>query len=161
MNNTIDNLEWFGRLKNGEQGKIKGRSFYNQPWYNSYRSMMDRCKNPNAQNYSLYGGRGISVCEEWNNIEKFEEWVNVSNYEVGLTLERIDVNGDYKPSNCKWATSKEQANNKRNTVRITANGFTLTISEWAEKLGVSDKKLYKRRKLGWSDEEIINGKECG
>lgn len=120
---------------------------------------MDRCKNSNAHNYPLYGGRGITVCEEWNNIEKFEEWVKESDYEVGLTLERIDVNGDYEPNNCKWATMKEQSNNKRNTIRITANGITLTVPEWAELLGVSDKKIYKRRRLGWSDEEIINGKE--
>lgn len=158
-NNIITNLEWFGQLKNDEQRKIKGKNFYKQPWYNSYRSMMDRCKNSNAHNYPLYGGRGITVCEEWNNIEKFEEWVKESDYEVGLTLERIDVNGDYEPNNCKWATMKEQSNNKRNTIRITANGITLTVPEWAELLGVSDKKIYKRRRLGWSDEEIINGKE--
>ena len=124
--------------------KVKGRSFYKEPWYNSYRSMMDRCENPNAHNYNLYGGRGIEICEDWHDIEKFEEWVKSSGYEKGLTLERIDVNGNYEPSNCTWATRKEQANNRRNTTYVTIDGVTKTISEWAEFSGINRSTLNNR-----------------
>lgn len=124
--------------------KVKGRSFYKEPWYNSYRSMMDRCENPNAHNYNLYGGRGIEICEDWHDIEKFEEWVKSSGYEKRLTLERIDVNGNYEPSNCTWATRKEQANNRRNTTYVTIDGVTKTISEWAEFSGINRSTLNNR-----------------
>lgn len=124
--------------------KVKGRSFYKEPWYGSYCSMLNRCENPNANNYKLYGGRGIKVCDEWHDIEKFEEWVKTSGYEKGLTLERIDVNGNYKPSNCTWATKKEQANNRRNTTYVTIDGVTKTISEWAEFSGINRSTLNSR-----------------
>ena len=128
--------------------KVKGRSFYKEPWYNSYRSMMDRCKNLNARNYPLYGGRGITVCKEWDDIEKFEQWVKESNYEVGLTLERKDVNGNYEPTNCEWVNRKRQANNRRNTVYVTIDGVTKTISEWAEFSGINRSTLNNRYSQG-------------
>lgn len=106
--------------------------------------MMDRCYREKAMNYHNYGGRGISVCEEWHNIENFEKWVESSNYKKGFTLERIDVNGNYEPSNCKWATMKEQDNNRRNTVRIEYNNEVHTISEWAEILGINRSTLNNR-----------------
>ena len=124
--------------------KVKGRSFYKEPWYGSYRSMMDRCENPNANNYKLYGGRGIKVCDEWHDIERFEEWVKENNYEPGLSIDRIDVNGNYEPSNCRWVTMKEQANNRRNTIYVTIDGVTKTISEWAEFSGISRSTLNSR-----------------
>ena len=123
---------------------IKGKTYYTKPWYPSWHSMMDRCENPNVHNYPLYGGRGIKVCEDWHNIEKFEEWVNESNWEKGLTLDRIDVNGDYCPENCRWATRKEQANNRRGTVKVAFLGEEHTLSEWAEILGVNQSTLKNR-----------------
>ena len=123
---------------------IKGKSFYNKPWYNSYRAMMDRCYRENASNYANYGGRGIEVCKEWHDIENFEKWVLKSNYKKGLTIERIDVNGNYEPSNCKWATKKEQDNNRRNTVCVEYNGECHTISKWAEITGINRSTLNNR-----------------
>lgn len=106
---------------------IKGRSFYKEPWYNSYRSMMDRCYRENAKNYPLYGGRGIAVCPEWHRIESFEQWAKKSGFQKGLTLERRNVNGNYCPENCTWATKKQQANNRRNTLVVEHNGERHTV----------------------------------
>ena len=134
---------------------IKGKSFYNKPWYNSYRAMMDRCYRENAKNYHLYGGRGIKVCEEWCDISKFEEWVNNSNYQKGLTLDRINNDGNYEPSNCRWATMKEQDNNRRNTVYVEYNGFVRTIPEWAEITGINKSTLNNRYHRGDRGERLF------
>lgn len=115
---------------------IEGRSFYKEPWYGSYHSMMDRCYRRKAHNCPQYGGRGITVCEEWHNIELFEKWVSNSSFEQGMSLERKNVNAGYSPENCIWATAKEQANNRRNTLRIEYEGESHTIGGWAEILGV-------------------------
>ena len=123
---------------------IKGRSFYKEPWYGNYRAMMDRCYRKGARNFPLYGGRGIEVCAEWHNIEAFERWVKESGFKSGLTLERKDVNGNYCPENCVWATRKEQANNRRNTLFIEYNGESHTICEWSEILGVCRSTISNR-----------------
>ena len=123
---------------------IKGKTYYTKPWYPSWHAMLDRCENPNVENYPLYGGRGIRVCAEWHDIQEFEKWAEQTGYEPGLTLDRIDVNGDYCPNNCRWATRKEQANNRRNTLYITFLGETHTLSEWAEMLGVNRSTLSSR-----------------
>lgn len=123
---------------------IKGKTYYTKPWYPSWHAMLDRCENPNVENYPMYGGRGIKVCAEWHDIQEFEKWAEQTGYEPGLTLDRIDVNGDYCPNNCRWATRKEQANNRRNTLYITFLGETHTLSEWAEMLGVNRSTLSSR-----------------
>lgn len=123
---------------------VKGRRFSSEKWYNSYRSMMHRCYNKNAANYKDYGGRGIEVCEEWHNIELFEKWVNSSGFKSGLSLDRIDVNSNYCPENCKWSTSKEQCNNRRNTVYIEVDGERNTITEWADIVGMNRSTLSNR-----------------
>ena len=124
--------------------KVKGKSFYDKPWYNSYRSMMERCYRETAHNYPQYGGRGIKVCQEWHHIELFEEWATMNGYRPGLTLDRIDPDGDYSPMNCRWATKKQQANNRRNTVYVTIDGITKTLSEWADFAGLSRSTVSNR-----------------
>lgn len=128
--------------------KVKGRSISYEPWYSSYASMMQRCYNSKAANYKLYGGRGIKVCDEWHDVETFEKWVMESGYQKGLTIDRIDVNGDYSPSNCRWASKKDQANNRRNTRYVTIDGITKTLTEWAEFSGLSRSTLCSRYEDG-------------
>lgn len=134
---------------------IKGRSFYKEPWYNSYHSMMDRCYREKARNFSLYGGRGITVCDEWHNIEAFERWAKNSGFQKGMTLERKNVNGNYCPSNCTWATPKEQANNRRNTLYLVFNGEKHSVSEWADILGMSRSTISNRYYRGFPIEKVL------
>ena len=136
-------------------GLIKGRTFYKEPWYGSYHSMMDRCYREKAKNYAFYGGRGIKVCAEWHNIAAFERWTIETGFQHGMTLERRDVNGDYCPENCTWATKKQQANNRRNTLRIEYRGEIHTVSEWAEIIGVCRSTISNRYYRGLPIEKVL------
>ena len=134
---------------------IKGYTAYNKPWYGTYHSMMDRCYRKNAANYQSYVGRGIKVCEEWHNVKKFGEWAESSGYCSGLTLDRIDPNGDYCPENCRWVTAKEQANNRRNTIYLTVDGNSRTVSEWATITGINRSTIKNRVRRGWTHERAL------
>lgn len=112
--------------------------------YRAWHHMKNRCTNPNVEGFENYGGRGIKVCEEWQDFNTFMEWALNNGYTDTLTIDRIDVNGNYEPSNCRWATVKEQGNNKRNNHLITYKGITKTISEWAEEKGIKYDTLYAR-----------------
>jgi hypothetical protein len=95
--------------------------------------MRQRCQNPNNHKYSRYGQRGIEVCDEWNeNFKAFNYWAHSHGYERGLTIDRVDVNGNYEPSNCRWVDQKTQQNNRGNNFKLTVNGVTRTASEWSE-----------------------------
>ena len=134
---------------------IKGRTFYKEDWYNSYRSMMDRCYRNTSKNYKNYGGRGISVCAEWKNIENFEKWVKENSYKKGLTLDRINVNGNYEPSNCRWVDMKTQDNNRRNTVYVDIDGVVHTISELADITGIKRSTLSNRYYRGDRGKRLV------
>jgi len=124
--------------------------------YAIYSHMRDRCHNPNNPAYKNYGARGIFVCDEWlNNPDAFMEWADNSGYSDNLSIDRIDNNKGYSPNNCRWATDKEQARNKRNNVLVECNGEKHTLSEWAEIIGIRYRTLEARRLAGWSDERII------
>lgn len=128
--------------------------------YQVHRTMLQRCYNPNAHEYENYGGRGIKVCDEWHDFEHFEKWAIENGYDKTAkrgksTLDRIDPNGNYEPSNCRWATMQQQQRNKRNNVQITYNGETHCMSEWAEIIGIPYGAFHKRITRGWSIEKII------
>ena len=109
--------------------------------YRTYISMKQRCYNPNIKSYKDYGGRGITVCAEWlNDFSAFYEWAMANGYADDLTIDRKDVNGNYEPSNCRWATRKEQNNNKRNNKEITYKGETHTMAGWIEILKAEQRK---------------------
>lgn len=125
-----------------------------------WRSMRTRCSYPRTNGYNNYGGRGIKVCDEWDkSFEKFMEWAYSNGYEENLTLDRIDVNGDYCPENCRWLTIKQQANNKRTNFVITHNGVSHTLSEWSEITGINKNTLESRlKKYGWETERALSVK---
>jgi hypothetical protein len=125
--------------------------------YRIWAGMKDRCNNPKNDNYHNYGGRGITICENWeNHFDNFYNWSISNGYEDNLSIERIDVNGNYCPQNCKWATIKEQNNNTRRSILITYNGETKTLKEWSCCLNLSYGTIYSRYKNGYTVEEIFN-----
>ena len=117
--------------------------------YKIWAGMKKRCLYIKDKNYEIYGGRGIKVCEEWLKFEAFQDWALSNGYTDELTIDRKDSDGDYEPSNCRWATVTEQANNKRNNHKLTYSGETHTIREWAKLIGISYNTLRSRIQRGW------------
>lgn len=128
--------------------------------YQTWSNVKGRCKNPTDRAYKWYGARGITICEEWdNNFMAFYEWAIENGYADDLTLDRIDANGNYEPSNCRWITIQKQQNNRRNNHIITYNGETHTTAEWARILGINYHTLQTRlHRNGWSIERAFNTK---
>lgn len=119
--------------------------------YRLWDGMKSRCYRKSTGPYSRYGGRGITVCDEWRkSFQAFYEWSVVNGYAEDLSLDRIDPNGNYEPTNCRWVTMKEQENHKRNNVRIEFNGIVHTLTEWCELLGIARHVMEHRIKRGWS-----------
>lgn len=127
--------------------------------YEVWHGMKRRCCDPNQVWYENYGGRGISVCDEWaNDAKAFVEWALENGYEDGLSIDRIDNNGNYEPCNCRFVTNRENQNNKRTNVCVRAFGETKTIAEWSrdDRCKVSQAALRQRlRRMGWDPEEAI------
>lgn len=142
-----------------------------------FSAMKRRCYDPNCKTYKDYGGRGITVCEEWLNLERtviagtqarhvtkgfvaFKEWAMSNGYADNLTIDRIDVNGNYSPENCKWSTPKEQQNNTRKNLLVTYKGKTKTLPQWCEELGINYVRTRNRIFLQhWSVEKAFEMKE--
>lgn len=126
-------------------GKFTTHGKTSDKLYKIYYSMINRCANESNKNYHNYGGRGIKICDEWaNDFVIFYDWSIANGYKEHLSIDRIDVNGNYEPSNCRWATTKEQGNNKRTNINITYGGKTLNLSQWAKIFGVKYLPLYHR-----------------
>lgn len=124
--------------------------------YRVWSMMKDRCINPNDTSYERYGGRGIKVCDEWmNSYVAFRDWAYQNGYNECLSIERIDNNGNYEPSNCKWATVIEQSRNRRSNIIIEINGQKKIVVEWAEIYNISPQTIYKRLKRGWNEIEAV------
>lgn len=135
------------REKTSERMLTHGQT--NTRVYSIWAGMKNRCQNPNLKSYHYYGGRGISVCEEWeHSFESFYEWAMTNGYKKKLTIDRIDVNGNYEPNNCRWATSREQANNRRSNYSVTFNGETTTLAEFSRKYGFNYSTLISRIMAG-------------
>lgn len=123
--------------------------------YRIWKLMKSRCEGDRKESRATrdYRDRGIRVCPEWHDYESFRDWALKNGYEDGLTIDRIDVNGNYEPSNCRWADAKTQANNTRRNINITYNGKTMTLKQWSFELKIKYRTLSHRiLKLGWSVE---------
>jgi len=141
----------FRKARNTERLTTHGR--HRTRTYNIWAGMKTRCFNKNTTDYAYYGGRGITVCDEWLKFDAFYD--DMGECPDGFTLEREDNDGDYTPDNCKWVSRATQNKNTRSTVFITHDGETLCLVDWAHKLGVKPRTLSARRNRGWSDHDII------
>lgn len=139
------------RLKHGDASR-KNRNPIHWVW----GSMVARCRNPKDSAYFRYGKRGIKVCDDWMQYESFKSWAIGAGYERGLTLERIDNNEGYSPHNCRWATRKEQARNRRSKRLLTYRGETKSMIEWAESSGLDYHAVASRiNRYGWAVDRAL------
>lgn len=140
-------------FKHGHTTKDGGRP---SKAYRAYIHMLNRCLNPKSNRYSQYGGRGITVCDEWR--ESFTSFLR----DMGEppsdahSLDRIDVNSTYEPSNCRWATEKQQQHNRQNNHFLTAFGQTKTLTAWSQQHGVGYTTILHRLSKGWSVEDAVS-----
>lgn len=150
-----------GRVRSCGCAQIESATIHGQRYtrlYGIWVGMNRRCLNTNHPSYQNYGGRGISVCEDWRNFETFYEWAYANGYSDELSIDRKDVNGNYEPLNCQWATDKRQARNRRNTRLITVFGETLAVADAIEKYGkgINLNTVLKRMdKYGFSAEKAL------
>lgn len=134
------------------QTKHKGS---NTRLYGVWACMIQRCSNPNNCSYKRYGARGIKVYEEWFDFVVFQNWALQNGYADNLSIDRIDVNGNYEPSNCRWATQKEQCQNTRKNHNITINGETHCINEWARIYNIKREIIKDRILRGWDEVKAV------
>jgi len=152
-----------GGMRNGEikscgclhKERVTKHGCWNHPLFSVWSGMMERCYKPKNKRYSRYGGRGITVCQEWHDPAVFIK--DMSNgYNKGLQLDRVDNDKGYYKENCRWATKKIQARNKSSNIFMTYNGQTKCIGEWAEISGISYHLLRERVFIqGWSPEKAM------
>lgn len=121
-----------------------------------WHGMLRRCNDPNHNCYHHYGGRGISVCDEWNDYVSFARWSLKNGYDDNLSIDRINNDGNYEPSNCRWVTPREQLYNKRTNRFATINGITKTITEWSEEYGQDPNTVFTRIGKGMALEEALS-----
>lgn len=122
--------------------------------HNSWCAMKQRCNYPKHEQFALYGGRGIKVCQRWS--DSFENFLaDMGIRPTGTTIERIDNNGDYTPENCRWAPEAEQARNRRSTIMIERDGVTKCVKDWCEELGLNVDRIYGRIRRGESPSEAL------
>jgi len=142
--------------KKGRANTNLKHGMYGTKIHNSWRGMRDRCRNVKHSYYEKYGGKGVTVCDEWlNSFESFRDWALVNGYEEGLSIDRIDNNGNYEPNNCRWSTRIEQANNTTNNRLIELFGSTKNLKQWCECFGFNYDKIRRRLNLGWDKYEAF------
>lgn len=119
--------------------------------YSIWQGMKNRCYNKKQSNYQYYGGKHITICREWlDSFETFYQWAINNGYNTNMTLDRINVNGEYSPHNCRWVTTKEQALNRTHNRRIEYNGKSQSLKEWSDETGIAYSCLFYRLNAGWN-----------
>lgn len=127
--------------------------------YRIWTGIKTRCYNKSDHMYKWYGARGITMCDEWRDrFENFQVWAQENGYRYDLTIDRINPDGSYSPENCRWATYKEQENNRRNNRMISCDGVTKTLSQWSDETGINRGTIQYRLNHGWTPEEAIHTK---
>lgn len=140
--------------RNRQTAKKNDNAITKTRLYSIWRGMVKRCHNPSYREFKYYGGRGIKVCDEWRKFKNFYDDM-FGTYDDTLTIERLDVNGDYCKDNCMWATREEQANNRRGNVFITVDGITDTVSRTCRRYNVKYSVVSTRLRNGWEPERAI------
>lgn len=145
--------------------KLTTHGLKDHPIYKTWENMHKRCYNKNNQDYPLYGGKGIKVCDEWNSsningFKNFYDWSITNGWKLfkgkkKLTIDRIDSDKDYCPENCRWVSQKVQANNTSRNIYYRVGPYVFTAAIWSEIIGLSDETIRKRHNKGWSDTEVI------
>ena len=139
----------YSRERASAMNRTHGRSGSKNPIYHTWTSMRERCLSPTAKSYARYGGRGIEIDKRWDSFENF--LADMGERPEGGSIERIDNDGPYSPSNCRWATVVEQNNNRSDTHHVNYNGESLTLRELSVRTGVPHATIYKRMyEMGWS-----------
>lgn len=123
--------------------------------YNIWHSMRLRCLTPGYRDYKYYGGRGITICAEWDTYEAFRAWAISHGFGKDLTLDRREVNGNYEPSNCRWIPQSDQQLNTRRVKMLTVNGVTKPLPVWSRETGLSPEVIRVRLKAGWDHESCV------
>ena len=124
--------------------------------YGIWCGIKSRCYNSHRKKHKEYGGRGITICDEWrDSFEAFRDWALANGYQDNLTIDRINNNGPYCPENCRWVSMKEQQNNRRNNRMLTIGDETKTMQQWADKMGIKSRTIQQRLNRGWSVEKAI------
>ena len=136
---------------NNKYAVIHGKSRI--PGYNSWFHMVDRCNNPENKAYKNYGGRGIKVCQRWLSVDNF--FKDMGEKPKGLTIDRIDNNGNYEKDNCRWTTYAEQNKNRRDNILLTQNGITRTISDWTRYFNLARNTIRERLNKGWPMDRVL------
>lgn len=137
----------YNQTKHVTHGKTRSKE------WNVWAGMVKRCVNPNAKGYDRYGGRGITVCEQWQDFSNF--FTDMGECPVGFSLDRIDNGKGYEPGNCRWATMKEQNRNRRDNVMIEIDGVSKTLAEWAEESPVTCGAIKYRLSQGWEPHDAV------
>lgn len=145
------------REENGRFANVHGEK--RTRLYRVWCAMRERCSNPHNKRFSRYGGRGICVCQEWNDYRVFREWAVANGYGETLTIDRINQNGPYSPSNCRFVTVAEQNRNYSRNKQITYQGTTMCLTDWAKTLGINKSTLALRLKSGLCLEEAFMKKD--
>lgn len=150
-----------GCLRKEIISKIKGTHHLTKTRiFRIWDCMKTRCLNKNYTYFKHYGGRGITICDEWkNDFMSFYNWAINNGYKENLTIDRINNDGNYEPSNCRWVTMKEQNRNQSKNKFITYRGKTLCLTDWAKLIGIGKSSLKYRLNCGWSMDNIFKGVE--
>ena len=156
VNGKVISCGCVGRRKSSERLKTHGKC--GSRIHTTYTNMKQRCCNPKCREYPQYGGRGVVICDEWlgeDGFMNFYNWAIANGYEDSLSIDRIDVDGNYEPSNCRWANFLTQANNKQNTLKYDIGKGPQALSDLCRDYSLSKSMVWKRLKRGWTIEEAL------